>query len=151
MRVLMTVTLSSVILATPLTRWAYGCVIFEMLMGTPPFGDRKFVRPSLTPLPLPSRLLVRASTAQLDCSRYACLYVCTYVCVCCSEMAKEKVINRILCGCPHIPRTVSKEARSLIRGESREPHRTPAVTGSYHHFVLQACWCPRQTAWAGER
>lgn len=53
--------------------WAYGCVIFEMLVGTPPFGDR-------------------------------------------NEMGKQKIINRILAGLPHVPRTVSKEARSLIRG-----------------------------------
>jgi len=53
--------------------WAYGCVIFEMLVGTPPFGDSEHV-------------------------------------------SKQKIVNRILSGNPHVPRSVSKEARSLIRG-----------------------------------
>ena len=57
--------------------------------------------------------------------------VCACVCVLRrSELGKSKVKNRILTGGPHIPRTVSKEARSLVRGESREPLKTPVVTGS---------------------
>ena len=57
-----------VILAITLTRWAYGCVIFEMLIGTPPFGDRKFVRPSHCPVDCCCEPAPPSSTPVAECA-----------------------------------------------------------------------------------